>query len=101
MMVVSKRATIWFDDFTDSESDGEPSGSHALARKDMDGAVMSRKQVKEAEHKARMQAKREKQDEKNENKNAKREQKKDKQRVAALGNNAPKMLPKYGMKIKV
>lgn len=86
---LSKRATIWFDDFTDSEDEDAPARgtSDALAHKDMDGqlANMGRKQKKEAEHKARMEAKREKQDEKNEVKNAKREQKKEKQRVAAAG----------------
>eukprot|EP00747_Dinoflagellata_sp_TGD_P031937 gnl/TRDRNA2_/TRDRNA2_135635_c0_seq1.p1 gnl/TRDRNA2_/TRDRNA2_135635_c0~~gnl/TRDRNA2_/TRDRNA2_135635_c0_seq1.p1 ORF type:complete len:802 (-),score=181.83 gnl/TRDRNA2_/TRDRNA2_135635_c0_seq1:111-2516(-) len=89
---LSERATVWFDDSDDSSSDEEAeqeelrkqAGQAILPANNAGGGVLSKKQQKEANHQARMEAKRDKEREKCEEKLDKRALKIQKQREQAL-----------------
>jgi len=90
---LSERATVWFDDSDDSSSEDEEAeqeeqrkhkGEAILPVSNAGGGVLSKKQQKEANHKARMEVKREKELEKCEEKLDKKALKIQKQREQAL-----------------
>lgn len=93
ILSLSERATMWFDSESDDESEedevpGAAMTQTLIAVNDRGGGVLSKKQQKEENKKARMEVKREKQQEKCEEKLSKRDQKKERQRAQAREKNA-------------